>query len=259
MERLWRKRADFDAKLLASRAASPVAGDKFSVQPPSPAHQASEEVRPSSPLPPVQAAESQTRHSTQQEQQQRPQAHISIASTRLSSSGVLSRAKRLVSSTSRASAPPPKHSSTIGASAPPLKHSSTIGVTPSDARGGATVTPLAPIAVAAMKFSDRLPDDGAFVSGINLMGRQLDATVRSLNQSSFLQRSRTRGTADIKGENTLMLIQAVASNDSNTVNSMLQNGLGSIGDTDSSGNSTHSPPRPPKPKSFTPAIAAAAL
>jgi hypothetical protein len=99
-----------------------------------------------------------------------------------------------------------------------------------------------------MKFSDRLPDDGAFVSGINLMGRQLDATVRSLNQSSFLQRSRTRGTADIKRENTLMLIQAVASNDSNTVNSMLQNGLGSIGDTDSSGNSTHSPPRPPKPK-----------
>ena len=97
--------------------------------------------------------------------------------------------------------------------------------------------------MAAFKHTN-LPADDDVVSGISLMGNQLDKTVRRMNQSSVLQRSRTKGVGDIKAENTALLIQAVAKNDSNTVNSMLQQGLGSIDDTDSSGNS-NSPPASP--------------
>jgi hypothetical protein len=217
IERLWRKRADFDARLSASRADSTNADKKHSAPPPSTPNEAAE-VLPSLSQPPKHAVELKTSHPLQVEEQ-RPQSPSSTTSSSRPSSGFT---KRMISSISQP-AGLPKHS----------------------AQGEGAPGPRSPrtssIAMAAMKYSDSSRDDGSVVSGINLMGHQLDATMRRMNQSSVLQRGRTKGMADIKAENTLMLFQAVACNDSNTVNSMLQKGSGCIGDTDSSGNSMRPP------------------
>ena len=102
------------------------------------------------------------------------------------------------------------------------------------------------IAAAAFKYAGSTQPDAASASGISLMGSQLAAAERRINRSSVLNRSRTQGLSNMMAESALLLIQAVARNDSDTVNLMLQQGLGSIDDTDSSGNSTL-PPRPQQP------------
>jgi len=98
------------------------------------------------------------------------------------------------------------------------------------------------IAVAAFQYKGSTQRE---VSGISLMGGQLASAERRISRSSVLNRNRTQGMSAVMAENTALLIQAVARNDSDTVNSMLKQGAGSMDDTDSRGNST--PPPPPRP------------
>jgi hypothetical protein len=225
IERLWRKRAEYDARL--SKLRSNEGDQQPQPSPPAPAGAAADsEHHPTLPQPPKPPQELQTNLSPQKEEglPRAPRIETSQG-THSTGSSLVNRMASIVSSSSRI-APP-----STGRQSEQVKSS----------HAPAQVT--SSVAMAAFKHTN-LPADDDVVSGISLMGNQLDKTVRRMNQSSVLQRSRTKGVGDIKAENTALLIQAVAKNDSNTVNSMLQQGLGSIDDTDSSGNS-NSPPASP--------------
>ena len=119
MERLWRKRADFDARLSASRADVTNADKKLTTPPPNPAPEVSAEVTPSLPRPPTQLQASELLQQHQEQEQQRPRAAVSTGTTAKSrpSSGISTLAKRVVSSASIAS-PRPRHSVQSGAAVP---------------------------------------------------------------------------------------------------------------------------------------------
>jgi hypothetical protein len=225
MERLWRKRAEYDAKLGKSRAGLPI-------EVPSKPAAAPAESPPIPPQLPKEDAEVQSGLSLRQEEERRRVSSPQSAPSR-PSSGSAALAKRMataVSSSARA-APSPRVPSQGQDAASGIHNSSSI-------------------TKAAFKYSDNSTSGDGAASGISLMGPQLESTVRRLNQSAVLQRSRAKGMSEIKAENTMLLIQAVARNDSNTVNSMLQQGQGSIDDTDDCGNSA--PPTPPPPPTPSP-------
>lgn len=247
MERLWRKRAEYDAKL--GKSSTRLSNDISS-----PALVASANDPSLLPQPPKEAVQIQTEIPLKQEEERWREASPPTAPSRLSSSAA-SLAKRMVTSATAVSSK--------SRAAPPSRNSARDATQSQDA--APAIHRSSSITTAAFKYSENSRGEDDVVSGISLMGLQMGSTVRRMNQSAVLQRSRTKGMSEVKAENTMLLIQAVARNDSNTVNSMLQQGLGSIDDTDGSGNSnppsitTASPPTPPpSPLSQIPAISRAA-
>jgi ankyrin repeat protein len=216
LERLWRKRAEYDARKLNSQAAAGEVNAANSFPMPAPLTVTATEKEGQKQLP-VPAPAPQTGAPPQPADQPQPPQNLS------SSSSVLL-AKRVVLLNSSAA----RHSQRASQNIVDTSESPSIAAaafrTPEQRAAPETRLCNQPDASAC--------DDGHFVSGISIMGSQSQSTVRRLNQSAMLQR-----TSTVRSERTLQLVQAVARNDFNAVNSMLQQGLGSIDDTDSNGNS----------------------